>query len=118
MLLQMLERRLDNVIFQSHFATSRTEGRQLVDHNYVYVNNQRVNIPSYLVKAGDLVEVRANKKGAANIKENLESSKDRGVPGWLEVDFDNRKCKVTRLPERDDIQLPIREQLIVELYSK
>lgn len=118
MLLQFLERRLDNVVFLSHFATSRGESRQLVGHNYVYVNNHRVNIPSYSVKKDDLIEIRLRKKGAVNLKENIEASKDRGVPGWLEVDFGNHKCKVIRMPERDDIQMPIREQLIVELYSK
>ncbi|MDP3142813.1 MAG: 30S ribosomal protein S4 [Candidatus Omnitrophota bacterium] len=118
MLLQFLERRLDSVVFQSHFATSRGESRQLVGHNYVYVNNHRVNVPSYLVKKDDLIEIRLRKKGAVNLKENIEASKDRGVPGWLEVDFENHKCKVIRMPERDDIQMPIREQLIVELYSK
>jgi len=118
MLLQFLERRLDNVIFQSHFATSRAEARQIVGHNYVYVNETRVNIPSFLVKPGDAIEIKIKKKGAANLKENIELSKDRGVPSWLEVSFDNHKCKVIRSPERDDIQLPIREQLIVELYSK
>lgn len=118
MLLQYLECRLDNVIFQSHFATSRTEARQLVGHNYAYVNNRRVNIPSYSVKKDDLIEVRALKKGLSNLKENIEASKERGVPGWLSVDFEKHSCKVLRLPEREDIGLPIREQLIVELYSK
>ncbi|MFZ5800114.1 MAG: 30S ribosomal protein S4 [Candidatus Omnitrophota bacterium] len=118
MLLQYLERRLDNVIFQSHFATSRTEARQMVGHNYIYVNNRRVNIPSYLVKKDDFIELRTLKKGLSNLKENLEASKERGVPVWLAVDFEKHSCKVLRLPEREDIGLPIREQLIVELYSK
>jgi len=118
LLLQYLERRLDNVIFHLHFATSRSEGRQFVRHNHVYVNNRRVNIPSYLVKADDIVEIKAKEKFHKKIQDNLELSKERGMPQWIEVDINNLKGKIVRLPDREDIQLPISEQLIVELYSK
>lgn len=117
-LLQLLERRLDNVIFQMRLATSRQEARQIVNHGFVYVNGQRVNVPSFLVKAADAVEVRLKQKNLKNIRENIETSQERSVPAWLEVDFENLKGKVVRLPDREDIRLPIREQLIVELYSK
>ncbi|MDP2938831.1 MAG: 30S ribosomal protein S4 [Candidatus Omnitrophota bacterium] len=118
MLLQLLERRLDNVIFQMRLATSRQEARQIVNHGFVYVNGQRVNVPSFLVKTQDSIELKLKQKNLKNIKENIEVSQQRSVPSWLEVDFENFKGKVIRLPEREDIQLPIREQLIVELYSK
>lgn len=117
-LLQYLERRLDNVIFRLHFAISRSEARQIVRHNHVYVNNRKVNIPSYLIKQDDVVELKTKEKFKKKIKDNLEISKERGLPEWLELDANNLKGKVLRLPERDDIQLPIKEQLIVELYSK
>ena len=118
MLLQLLERRLDNVVFRLHFATSRREARQLVGHGSIYVNNKRVNIPSYLVKNGDTIEVKAKEKGLKKIRENIEVSKERVVPNWLKLNAENLNGDVVNLPEREDIQLPIREQLIVELYSK
>ncbi len=117
-LLQLLERRLDNVVFHMRFATSRQESRQIISHGFVFVNNHRVNIPSFLVKPEDIIELKVKDKGLKNIKENIEASKDRSTPAWLEVDLDNFKGKVNRLPEREEIQIPIREQLIVELYSK
>lgn len=117
-LLQLLECRLDNVIFHMRFATSRQEARQIVSHGFAYVNSHRVNIPSYLVKPDDAVELKIKQANLKNIKENIEASKERSTPSWLEVDLDNFKGKVIRLPEREDIQIPIREQLIVELYSK
>ncbi|MFH1655445.1 MAG: 30S ribosomal protein S4 [Candidatus Omnitrophota bacterium] len=117
-LLQYLERRLDNVIFHLHFATSRSEGRQFVRHNHVYVNNRKVNIPSYLVKADDIVEIKAKEKFRKKIQDNIEISKERGMPSWIEADTNNLKGKILKLPDREDIQLPISEQLIVELYSK
>lgn len=117
-LLQLLERRLDNVIFRLGIGISRAQARQIVRHNFVYVNSQRVNIPSYSVAGGDTVEVKAKEKAQNKIKENLESSKDRSVPSWLEFNAHELKAKVLRLPEKDDIQQPIQEQLIVELYSK
>ncbi len=117
-LLQLLERRLDNVVFHMRMATSRQEARQIVSHGFVYVNGHRVNIPSFSVKAGDVVELRLKQKNLKNVKDNIESSKERSSPSWLEVDLETLKAKVIRLPQREDIGLPVREQLIVELYSK
>jgi len=117
-LLQLLERRLDNVIFRMGLGISRSQARQIVRHNLVAVNSRRVNIPSYLVDKDDLVEIRAKDKAKIKIKDNLALSKDRTVPSWLEFDAAQMKAKVTRLPEKGDIQQQIQEQLIVELYSK
>lgn len=117
-LLQELERRLDNVIFRLCYATSHMQARQIVRHGSIYVNNRRVNIPSFSVKQNDVIEVKGKEGVGKAIKANIKLSKDRGVPGWLESDFENLKGRVLRLPERDDIQMPISEQLIVELYSK
>jgi small subunit ribosomal protein S4 len=117
-LLQLLERRLDNVVFRLGVGTSRSQARQIVRHNFVYVNATRVNIPSYLVDKDDIIEVRAKEKAKNKIKENLELSKDRDVPSWLAFDAAGLKATVSRLPEKDDIQQPIEEQLIVEFYSK
>lgn len=117
-LLQYLERRIDNVVFQLHLATSRPEARQFVRHNHIYVNSHKVNIPSYLVKKDDTIELKAKEKLHKKILNNIEVSKERAFPSWLELDANNLKAKVLRLPEREDIQFPIKEQLIVELYSK
>jgi len=117
-LLQMLERRLDNVIFRLGLGISRAQSRQIVRHNFVYVNSIRVNIPSFLVKKDDIVQVKAKDKAMNKIKENMELSKDRDIPTWLEFDPKEFKAKILRLPEKEDIQQPIQEQLIVELYSK
>lgn len=117
-LLQFLERRLDNVIFQMGFATSRQEARQIVSHGYVNVNDRRVNIPSFLVKKDDEIELKFKKKGMKNVQENLEASKQRTTPAWLDVDTGHVKGKILRLPEREDIHFPVNEQLIVELYSR
>ena len=117
-LLQYLERRLDNVIFQLGFATSRGEGRQIVSHGFVYVNDQRVNIPSFLVKTNDEVEIRLQKTGLKNIKENIEACASRPAPAWLQSNATHLKGKVLRLPQREDITYPVNEQLIVELYSR
>ena len=117
-LLQSLERRLDSVIFQMGFATSRSEARQIVGHGFVYVNERRVNIPSFLVKADDEITLKLKNTGLKNIKENIETSKGRNVPAWLQADQEHFKGKVVRLPEREDIQFPVNEQLIVELYSR
>jgi len=117
-LLQLLERRLDNVVFRAGLAISRSQARQIVRHNHVYVNSRRVNIPSFLVHKDDLVQVKGKEKALKNIKDNLELSKDRTVPSWLAFNSGDLSAKVTRLPEKDDIQFPIQEQLIVELYSK
>ena len=117
-LLQLLERRLDNVVFRLGLGLSRAQARQLVRHNLISVNARRVNIPSYLVTGGDLVQVKAKEKALIKIKDILEQSKDRTVPSWLEFKASDLSGKVLRLPEKDDIQQPIQEQLIVELYSK
>jgi small subunit ribosomal protein S4 len=117
-LLQILERRLDNVIFRARFATSRTQARQIVRHNFVYVNSRRVNIPSYLVKETDNIQLRKKEKAISRIKENMSLSQDRDIPAWLEVNPEQLQVKILRLPEKEDIKQPIQEQLIVELYSK
>jgi small subunit ribosomal protein S4 len=118
MLLQLLERRLDNVIFRMNLANSRSEARQLVQHGHVYINNKRVDIPSCTVKLGQDVSVKATEKAVKAIRERLESLKDRAVPKWLELDAQNLKAKITAMPTKEDVGFPIQEQLIVELYSK
>ena len=117
-LLQLLERRLDNVIFRMGLAISRAQARQVVRHNFIYVNSRRVNIPSFLVDKDDLIQLKAKDKALNKIKDNLELSKDRTVPGWLKFKAADLSANVLRLPDKDDIQHPIQEQLIVELYSK
>lgn len=117
-LLQFLERRLDNVLYQLGFASSRKQGRQFVGHAFVYVNDHRVNIPSFLVKPNDEIQIKYSKDSQKFIQDNIEATKDRAVPAWLEVDRTHLKAKVARLPEREDITFPINEQLIVELYSR
>lgn len=117
-LLQLLERRLDNVIFRTGLAISRPQARQIVRHNQIAVNSKRVNIPSYLINQGDVIQVKTKEKAIKKLKENLELSKDRTVPGWLEFNASELTAKVSRLPDKEDIQQPIQEQLIVELYSK
>jgi small subunit ribosomal protein S4 len=117
-LLQLLERRLDNVVFRMGLGISRSQARQIVRHNLIAVNSRRVNIPSFLVDKDDVVEIKAKDKVKIKIKDNLELSKDRTVPSWLEFSAADMKGKVLRLPEKTDIQQPIQEQLIVELYSK
>ena len=118
MLLQFLESRLDSVVFNLGFAKSRTDARQIVSHNHVAVNGRRVNIASFLVKPNDVVEIRTDAKTTSTIKVNVEVTKERKVPGWLEADAANLKGKVLRVPMREDIGFPINEQLIVELYSR
>lgn len=117
-LLQLLERRLDNVLLKLLFATSHAQARQLVRHGSVYVNGKRVNIPSYSVKEGDVIEIRGHEGTKKAVRTNIELCKDRGTAPWLQTDLDNLKGTVVRLPDRDDVQMPIQEQLIVELYSK
>lgn len=117
-LLELLERRLDNVVFRSCFASSRPEARQMVRHGYVLVNNKKVNIPSYSINAGDTVEIKPKDRIVKNVKEIVDKVKDRGFPNWIEVDIERLKTKITRLPERSDVGMDIQEQLIVELYSK
>jgi len=117
-LLQQLERRLDNTIFRSGFAASRAQARQVVRHGMVLVNNKRVNIPSYSVSKEEAISIKNKEKIQKYIKDNLEMTKDRAECDWLDLDKDKLTFKIKRLPERGDIALPIKEQLIVELYSK
>ena len=117
-LLKLIERRLDNVVYRMGMAESRTEARQLVLHEHFELNGRKVNIPSIIVKAGDVVTVRENFRGSEKCKALVEALKDKTAPKWLEVNKDNLTAKVVALPEREDIDFPIEEQLIVELYSK
>ena len=117
-LMVMLETRLDNVIFRLGFARTRKEARQIVDHKHVLVNGKCVNIPSYLVKAGDVVEIKEKAKGSQRYKDILEVTGARLVPEWLESDQENLKGTVKELPAREAIDVPVDEMLIVELYSK
>ncbi|MBI2834297.1 MAG: 30S ribosomal protein S4 [Acidobacteria bacterium] len=117
-LLQLLERRLDNVAYRLGFATSRPQARQLVRHEHFLVNGRKVNIPSYSVKAGDVISVRPSSLKTTAIQHALEEVKGRGVPEWLSFDMTQTAGRVMSLPTRAQINLPVQEQLIVELYSK
>jgi len=117
-LLQLLERRLDNILFSLGFASSRSQARQIVKHRFVMVNSKSVNIPSYLVKENDIISIKDGEKKTALIRELVKLTKERTTPEWLTVEKQALQGKVTRLPNREDIQFPIQEQLIVELYSK
>ncbi|MFZ9595052.1 MAG: 30S ribosomal protein S4 [Bdellovibrionia bacterium] len=117
-LLVALERRLDNVAYRTGFANSRTEARHLVRHGHFSVNGKKVNIPSYLVDKGDLIEVREKSKKMTRIAGALEAVRRREIPQWLELDAANMKSKVRDLPSRDDVTAPMEERLVVELYSK
>ena len=117
-LMIMLERRLDNVVFRLGFAKTRREARQMVDHKVFSVNGKTVFIPSYSVKPGDVIEIRENKRSSQHIKDIFEATGRRAVPAWLTADPDNFKGTVERLPEREEIDVPVDEMLIVELYSK
>ncbi|BAI81201.1 30S ribosomal protein S4 [Deferribacter desulfuricans SSM1] len=117
-LLQLLERRLDNVVYRSGFARSRKEARQLIRHNHFLVNGRKVNIPSFLCKEGDVVEVKEKSRDIAAIKESVETAEGRGLPEWISLDKTNFKATVNRLPVRSDINYDVQEHLIVELYSK
>ena len=117
-LMVILESRLDNVVFRSGFARTRREARQIVDHKHVLVNGKCVNIPSYLVKAGDTIEIKENAKSSQRYKDILEVTAGRLVPEWLDVDQENLKGEVKELPTREMIDVPVDEMLIVELYSK
>mgnify|MGYP001490852418 CR=1 FL=1 len=117
-LMVMLESRLDSIIFRLGFARTRREARQIVDHKHVLVNGKRVNIPSYLVKAGDVIEIREKSKSLTRYKDILEATNGRLVPEWLEADRDALKGTVKQLPTREAIDVPVDEMLIVELYSK
>ncbi|MDE7320966.1 MAG: 30S ribosomal protein S4 [Lachnospiraceae bacterium] len=117
-LMIMLETRLDNVVFRLGFARTRQEARQIVDHKHVLVNGKQVNIPSYLVKAGDTVEIKEKCKSSDRYKAIAEATGGRLVPEWLDADLENLKGLVKELPTRDMIDVPVNEMLIVELYSK
>jgi len=117
-LLSMLERRLDNVAYRSGFANSRAEARHLVRHGHFMVNGRKVNIPSYLVEKGDLLEVHEKSKNMARIGGALEAVKRREIPQWLELDSTSMKSRVRDFPSRDDVSAPMEERLVVELYSK
>ena len=117
-LMVLLESRLDNVVFRMGFARTRKEARQIVDHKHVLVNGKCVNIPSYLVKAGDQIEIREKSKGSERYKGILEVTGGRLVPEWIDVDQENLKGTVKELPNREAIDVPVNEMLIVELYSK
>lgn len=117
-LLSLLERRLDNIVYRLGFASSRTEARQLVRHCHFTLNGRKVNIPSIQVKAGDVLQLREKSRNVVAVNDSLEAVVRRGVPQWLELDKDGYKGTVKSLPTREDITMPIQEQLIVELYSK
>ena len=117
-LMILLETRLDNVVFRLGLARTRKEARQIVDHKHVLVNGKRVGIPSYLVKAGDVIEIREKSKSSQRYKDILEVTGGRMVPAWLEADQENLRGTVKELPTRDEIDVPVDEMLIVELYSK
>ncbi|OGR01758.1 MAG: 30S ribosomal protein S4 [Deltaproteobacteria bacterium RIFOXYD12_FULL_50_9] len=117
-LLVLLERRLDNTLFRLGFASSRSQARQIVRHNHILVNGKKVNIPSYTVLINDVITVKEKSRQNSSINESLDAVVRRGVPSWLELDRDNFKGVVKVLPDRQEISMPIQEQLIVELYSK
>ncbi|MBA3011351.1 MAG: 30S ribosomal protein S4 [Proteobacteria bacterium] len=117
-LLSLLETRLDNAVFRLGFVNSRSQGRHFVRHNHFIVNGNKVNIPSYQVKKGDVIELREKSRKVQAISDSLDAIVRRGVPQWLEINKDNFKGQIVGIPTREDITLPIQEQLIVELYSK
>jgi small subunit ribosomal protein S4 len=117
-LLFMLERRLDNVVFLSGFAHSRVHARQMINHGHFYVNESKVSIPSFQVKAGDVISFKERTAKSEDVKALIEAHKNKALPGWLEVDWDGCQARVVSLPTRADIQLPVEEHMVVELYSK
>ena len=117
-LMIILETRLDNVVFRLGFARTRKEARQIVDHKHVLVNGKQVNIPSYLIKVGDVIEIKEDCKGSQRYKDIIEVTGGITVPAWLEADQENLKGEIKELPKREDIDVPVDEMLIVELYSK
>jgi small subunit ribosomal protein S4 len=118
LLLQLIERRLDTIVFRMGFAPNRRRARQIVRHGHIVLNGKEVNLPSYSVKEGDIVEIKEPCRDNPEIIDSISKSQHRGIPGWVEVDGANFKGKVLHIPSRDDIQIPVQEQLIVELYSK
>ncbi len=117
-LLRLLERRLDNTAFRMGLSSSRDDARQLVRHGHLMINGRKCNIPSVLVKVGDTIEVREKSREKSRVTESLEAVDRRGIPGWIEMDRKALKGKITAMPQRGDITMPIEERLIVELYSK
>ena len=117
-LLTLLETRLDNVVYRMGFASSRIQARQLVRHNHFLVNNRRVNIPSYQVKVEDVIEIKEGSRKVPSILEAMETVVRRGIPNWMEIEKGNFKGTLKALPNREDLTMPIQEQLIIELYSK
>jgi len=117
-LLLLLERRLDNLVYRLGFANSRSEARQLVRHSHFTVNGKKVNIPSYLVKVGEAIELREKSRKISKVGESLEAVARRGIPSWLELEKEQFRGRLVSLPAREDLTMPIKEQLIVELYSK
>jgi small subunit ribosomal protein S4 len=117
-LLVLLERRLDNVVYRLGFVNSRAQGRQLVRHNHFRVNGTKVNIPSYMVGIGDSIDVREKSRKVAAISDSMEAVVRRGIPQWLDLEKENHKGMVKGFPVREDLTMPMQEQLIVELYSK
>jgi small subunit ribosomal protein S4 len=117
-LLQILESRLDNVVYRSGFAASRPEARQIVRHGHILVNGKRVNIPSYLTKPGDVISFAEKSQENPRVKELLESAESKAVVAWLERDLNTKSARIVRVPSRDEIDVPVAEQMIVELYSR
>mgnify|MGYP000584463275 CR=1 FL=1 len=117
-LLRICESRLDNVVYLLGWASSRAEGRQLVNHGHFQVNGKKVNIPSYLLRAGDVVTIKQTSRDSEKIKATVEANASRPVPQWLDLDRENLQAKIVNLPERDQIAVPVEEHLIVEFYSK
>ena len=117
-LLQILESRIDNVVYRAGFGASRAQARQLVNHGHFEVNGKKVDIASYLVKPGDVIAVRENKKDNKTIKENVEANHLKPVPDWIEKDDEKLQAKIVRLATREEVDIPVEEHLIVELYSK
>jgi small subunit ribosomal protein S4 len=117
-LLRILESRLDNVVYRLGWASSRAEARQLVVHGHFTVNGKKTDIPSYLLKAGDVISIKSQSRDSAKIKEVLEANGSRPVPQWLDLNRETLECKVVNLPAREEIDAPVQEQLIVEFYSK
>jgi len=117
-LLVLLERRMDNMVYRMGFSNSRDEARQLVTHGHFLVNSKPVNIPSYLLKAGDVITVKEGSRNITRIQEAMETVTRRGVPQWLAMDKENFNATIKMLPVREDLTMPVQEQLVVELYSK
>jgi small subunit ribosomal protein S4 len=115
---QLLETRLDNVVYRAGLARSRSQARQLVRHSHVQVNGKKVNIPSYSVRAGDVIQVKEKSRSNLHVHESIQLQTGRPTPGWMELNAGEAKATITQLPTRDQVEVPIQEQLIVELYSK